>query len=701
MSDAEAPVSQVIASRSSIGRAGARALLGLPARPASIHHIPSSEVSTVPISIEEPATSTIGSIRNLTLGRRTVNGTHRKRKPRAEADLDQLFNKLEDTVQVEANLDSLAQKGALPISDLVALDSGGVDSYFKYREALERGIQNVGIPSVAALDSAISQGFVKLTDEVVDRKSDESLEKKKFEVKEQIVKVEAGAMEQEDDTNNEVEISLHKKLSEVDVIGELEAVDGDPMAKLHRVLLEASQYRGKVMSLYKAAAKPSPNGDLDPRVESQLLFVTAAVINDAWSRRWFDLNRFDTSVSKLAHTVLLHPLFKGLLKFAVLVHMALAIFEPAATFQSPVCGSNFSQLFVLTTVVEGLCLLVYISAIILMQLSFGLEFFFLRKKNERGRKMHPFVTTCVTFCMLLDWILRTSVFRAPKFAFSRVLRPILLLTNTRPLRDMFSSIFRIIPSVLALTIGCFLLMVCFSVVGFHLFHSIYPTNSYPENFDSWAIGTVLLFALFTSENYPECMDGAVQYSIWFAVYFIIFLIVGQSLLTVMLGVVYDSYRSSVTKTALKNYQKEREALTVAFALVAKCPAKKQCSKFPCKHGEGFIDQMTWMRLFSTFRLHPRNTYVYKVFQRNAGGLNNAQVSLIASELFKTAAEKPVERDVKVPKIVEEEKEKTVRQKRSASQDQKREDMSPQKQENLRRRSLMRNQYDITIFSILH
>jgi hypothetical protein len=685
----DAPASQLAnASKVTVGRAGARALLGLPAR----RPVLASEISDI-VKPEAAATSTVVTVQEMSptaadasnepenkesasggvqfddnakkedgggfpiklVGsmRGSIKGTQgrKNRKPKADVELGKMFEKMEQTFKDEEKVDGLSiAAGASAIQSLTADGAGTIDSYSKYRDALERGIASAGISSVDVLDTALSKGFVR------DAASGDLAQSGGLQSQGSLDNVgnavsggfqttqdleDNHEKEEEDKSVHEEERKLHRKLSNMDMLAANSSKDeDDPMEQLKRIFHVTSDYREKVI---KEGEKPQANGEFHPKVESHLMYVASAVINDAWSRRWFNLNRFETSTAVRAHNILLNPYYKMLIKASILLHMLLAIFEPAGTFRNPSCGQWINVPALLG--IEAFFIAVYISAIILMNMAFGGTIFSMKKDLDKGRKTHPMITTIITAVIFLDWILRATAFYSPSlthpgYSFSRPLRPILLLANSRPLRDMFVTISRVMPSVSALTLGCFLLILCFSVVGFHLFNGTYPEDSYPENFDSWPIASVLLFALFTTENYPECMTGAMTYSPWFAIYFLVVMIIGQSLLTIMLGLVYDAYRQSVMKTALKNYRKEREALTAAFALVAMCPAKKHCARFPCRHGEGHIDLMSWTRLFTSFKLHPSNTYVHKVFNRNAGGLHNAQISLIASELFKAAVEKP-------------------------------------------------------------
>jgi hypothetical protein len=634
-----------------MSRSGARALLGLQKRrtPSTSPVVSSVGVSTHvsvhalghdedkaldPIELdtirEEPLPPTAATAQfnfNITSSVKNLFGSTKEKKVQPNVELKRLFEKMEETIQKEGKAEDYA-------ANLVQA---------KQRYELEEGIQKEGLLSVSMMDSVISKDIAREREVQLNAESEENVIYESGDYKmEQKVK-EEDALE---DTHRRI---LKAKLSRNDSMG-AKIVDNhkdadDPASKLQFVLNKASSFREKVILDSKM---PHKSAELHPSVEAKLLAVATGVINDAWSRRKFELDRFENANTMKAYAILQNPLYKIFLKVVVFLHMLLAIFEPASTFKNPTCGKSYN--INVTLAVEGFCLLVYLAHVFTMQVAYKEPFTCFRKGKSKQSKVYPLAITVISFILLFDWLLRVSVFYstnsyAPIYAFSRGLRCVLLVLNTRPVRDMFMTITRVLPSVSILAAGCFLIILCFSVVGFHLFQGIYPNNSFPENFDSWTSSSILLFALFTTENYPEATSGAVEYSRWFIIYFLFVMLIGQGLLTVMLGLVYDSYKASVMKTALKNYRKEREALTAAFSLLSRCPSNKPCVKFPCKHGEGKMDQMTWTRLFSTFQFQARNSYVYKVFNRNAGGMANAQVSLIASELFKNATEKKMNKNV--------------------------------------------------------
>lgn len=339
----------------------------------------------------------------------------------------------------------------------------------------------------------------------------------------------------------------------------------EPKDSFAQVFLEARDYRSAALKKMQDGAEQA----------DFLQFTAGSVMRDAWERRWFNLEKYSSKHSRAAVSLLGNSIFSQMLKVVIFIHMSMIFFEPASTWSPPdeSCGETWGD-FTVQLSIEYFILSTYFCALLLMIVShissFTTSLMKGRTRERKSFKLYPLVFCGIITIMFADLALRSVLWYGSDtgigavYAFSRCLRPLLLLVVTRPLRQLSSTILRVLPNILWLLAFGFTVLLGFAVIGVQLLSGVYEDSA----FDSWYRSAVALFVLFTGENYPFIVTPAFEESGWFFLFFLLYILVGGVFFVAMLGLVYDSYRRNVLRNAFRNFNKERMALTTVFGLLS-------------------------------------------------------------------------------------------------------------------------------------
>ncbi|XP_073413593.1 two pore channel protein 2-like isoform X4 [Dendrobates tinctorius] len=258
----------------------------------------------------------------------------------------------------------------------------------------------------------------------------------------------------------------------------------------------------------------------------------------------------------------------------ITVDLALAIFEEPAVYHLP---------FLATSIVEVFCLLAFFGRLVHFSKVTPRSVFWKDTKN---------ICVMVTiFLNLIDLIIYGSLLIAqiPSVRWSRILRPIYLVNfaESRQIRRAFRSIRNTLPEILYVFLLFMFSVLIFSLMAQKLFGSRKLVTAEGEPyFENYLDGVFNLYVLVTTANSPDVMMPAYDYSWWYSVFFIAYIILNTYIfMSVFLAVVYNNYRKHLKNEIRKLAYMKRRKMADAFNAL-----KEQ------EGSEFVISESTWLKL---------------------------------------------------------------------------------------------------------
>ncbi|XP_073413592.1 two pore calcium channel protein 1-like isoform X3 [Dendrobates tinctorius] len=192
---------------------------------------------------------------------------------------------------------------------------------------------------------------------------------------------------------------------------------------------------------------------------------------------------------------------------------------------------------------------------------------------------------------LIDLIIYGSLLIAqiPSVRWSRILRPIYLVNfaESRQIRRAFRSIRNTLPEILYVFLLFMFSVLIFSLMAQKLFGSRKLVTAEGEPyFENYLDGVFNLYVLVTTANSPDVMMPAYDYSWWYSVFFIAYIILNTYIfMSVFLAVVYNNYRKHLKNEIRKLAYMKRRKMADAFNAL-----KEQ------EGSEFVISESTWLKL---------------------------------------------------------------------------------------------------------
>ncbi|KAH9506805.1 Two pore calcium channel protein 1 [Dermatophagoides farinae] len=191
-----------------------------------------------------------------------------------------------------------------------------------------------------------------------------------------------------------------------------------------------------------------------------------------------------------------------------------------------------------------------------------LQWIGIAKFFKHGRTL---IKTIVLILMIVEAIV-VLLRQDTHFRVTRSLRPVFLIDNfhffgvRRVIRQTFQSL-RSFIDMLALLL---FFLIFFSISAFYLFSGISNYSQFSTIVESF----LSLFVLLTTANFPDIMMPAYQKSQFYALFFVIFLVINlYFLLNIMLAVVYNSFSQIEKDKFRKLFLHRRKACDHAFRLL--------------------------------------------------------------------------------------------------------------------------------------
>ncbi|CAM5103970.1 unnamed protein product [Eretmochelys imbricata] len=292
----------------------------------------------------------------------------------------------------------------------------------------------------------------------------------------------------------------------------------------------------------------------DPPLAQEDLLLAAAYVYDAQYNRNIP---FETSPQAVRLYYLYnHWTMQAATYFFIFVDLFLAVFEDPAVYPLP---------FLATSLVEVLCLLVFFGRLV--------HFAKVTPRNVFWKDTKNICIMIAILVTLIDLIIygALKISNVNSIRWSRFLRPIFIINfaESRQIRRVFRSIRNTLPEITYVFLLFMFSVLMFSLMALKLFGdrnlrtvegSPYFTNYLEIVFD--------LYVLVTTANSPDVMMPAFDFSWWYSLFFITYVVINTYLfMSVFLAVVYNNYRKHLKNEIRKLAYMKRHKMVEAFNIL--------------------------------------------------------------------------------------------------------------------------------------
>lgn len=298
----------------------------------------------------------------------------------------------------------------------------------------------------------------------------------------------------------------------------------------------------------------TPNGETPPDKSKEDFDLASVYVSDAqYNRNIY----FDTSPQAVRLYLLYnHWVPQVLLYFFILVDLSLAIFEDPAVVALPLWA---------TMLVELLCLLVFTVRLV--------HYARVIPRDKFWKDPKDICIIVIILLTLVDIIIYGALKASHCYAvrWSRVLRPLLLVnvTEGRQLRRAFRSIRNALPQIFYVFLLFIFSVLIFSLMALKLFGKRnLTTNDKAPYFRNYLESVFDLYVLVTTANSPDVMMPAYNSSFWFAIFFIIYILINTYIfMSVFLAVVYNNYKKHLKEEVRQLVRAKRHKMVRAFSVL--------------------------------------------------------------------------------------------------------------------------------------
>ncbi|XP_067148978.1 uncharacterized protein [Apteryx mantelli] len=286
----------------------------------------------------------------------------------------------------------------------------------------------------------------------------------------------------------------------------------------------------------------------------QGLLLAAAFVSDAQYNRNIP---FETSPEAVRLYYLYnHWMIQAATYFFIFLNLSLAVFEEPAVYPLP---------FLATSLIEVLCLLV-----------FSVRLMHFAKVTPRNIFWKDTKNICVMVAILMSLtdlaVYGTlRIYNVRSVRWSRIVRPIFLINfaESRQIRRAFRSIRNTFPEITYVFLLFMFSVLMFSLMALKLFgeRNLQTAEGLPY-FTNYLEIVFDLYVLVTTANSPDVMMPAFDFSWWYALFFITYVIINTYIfMSVFLAVVYNNYRKHLKNEIRKLAYMKRRKMVEAFNLL--------------------------------------------------------------------------------------------------------------------------------------
>ncbi|XP_061168551.1 two pore calcium channel protein 1-like [Saccostrea echinata] len=310
-------------------------------------------------------------------------------------------------------------------------------------------------------------------------------------------------------------------------------------------------------SIEKSATKWGIHEDLRHLQEEDIVLAATLVI-DAKEGRNFT---FKTDPTYVRSYNLYHKFYlRYLLYFMILFNLALALFERPAKpgWEIPPWASMILELVCLSFFIYRFTHCAYFSQ---------RSVFWRDTKN-----ILILVVIVLTFIDMLCFLIWDNVKTSSRpIRWSRPLRPLFLINfpDGKQIRRAFRNIRRTVPEIMNVLILFLLSVLLFGLLALKLFsrRDLVYANGKPY-FKNYLDSIWDLYVLVTTANSPDVMMPAYDSSNWFAVFFIMYIVICWLIfMSIVLAAIYYSYRKNLKNEIKAAVYGKRKKLGQAFDIL--------------------------------------------------------------------------------------------------------------------------------------
>ena len=367
--------------------------------------------------------------------------------------------------------------------------------------------------------------------------------------------------------------------------------EGRIVAEAEPVLVNAgvkkmgTKQRKREAAFWEKTRRPIAS-DLE-RIQRASLFI-----EDAISSRPIKVTRLGPG-PVAAYRIYHNRVFRALMSVIVALHMSLAFFEAPRAGDSPALGEDwrFPLLWV-----EVVCLTSFFVDLCISLYAIGVRAYI--------QSIWSVIHVVALFAMGVDVIL---AFAGWDVRPTRVLRWIPIMLNSVSLKHLMYCTFHTVTKLYDMTVIVCVLLLTFAILGVQMFgiNEVSPSaigagteNPYRDpvdgspldgNFDNIGEAMLSLLVLLSTENYPDIMYPALDASPIYAVFFIVFILVGIFIFfSVLTAIIFDMYKEIHETRIIAARVEERKGLIAAFQILD-------------KNRTGYLHMNQWVALMAEWK----------------------------------------------------------------------------------------------------
>ncbi|KAK3278480.1 hypothetical protein CYMTET_13586 [Cymbomonas tetramitiformis] len=340
--------------------------------------------------------------------------------------------------------------------------------------------------------------------------------------------------------------------------GERRIVNGVPVPNvpsLYRSLSSRSRRSRRASGTIDENLLPPENED------AQRVILAAQYVHDALeghSQTIIEDNPIALFAAKLQRNVY----YKIFIRSVMLFQLGLLFLEPVTRKAHE---SNFPLNRAQTAALELGCVCLLALEIAMTYVCLG--------RTRFCRKRFNVCNLCVVVFIGID-IVVLYYLGGVQLRLTRALRPLLIISHVRWLRQVVSTILKTIPRVSDLFGVVLVLILCYAQIGVGLFGDVYhKASEYGLSaegaFDDTMSASVALTVLLTTENFPDVFRPAFHHDKFTAlVYFLSYFLIGVWMtMSLLLAIIFTTYKEKCTDKVARTQQAEQKSLLTAYIIM--------------------------------------------------------------------------------------------------------------------------------------
>ncbi|KAF7645159.1 hypothetical protein LDENG_00208720, partial [Lucifuga dentata] len=232
---------------------------------------------------------------------------------------------------------------------------------------------------------------------------------------------------------------------------------------------------------------------------------------------------------------------------------------------------------------------------------------------------------------LVDWVLSVSMVCDEKLRVRRLLRPFFLLQNSSLMKKTLKCIKRTLPEIASVILLLLLHLFLFTMIGMLLF----VKTEEPEKNGEWKLNLprslTSLLVLLTTANNPDVMIPAYSLNRGYAIFFIIFSVIGTyCLMNLLTAIIYNQFRGYLLMSVKTSIIRRRLGIRAAFQVLSCCQGAGQSTEASVRV-DAVLEVMSRVQMKNYYR----GAIITEAQQyTTAGFMDREQFSKIFDELDK-------------------------------------------------------------------